>query len=173
MSRGQDTKKPHSSERTSGYTNVACKVAYYLEPKQLRRMRGGERDRVSKAGLAPLNKELYGHIYSCRKTLRRLLTFAHEHCLCASSFAVFLLSLLPLARSFSPLNSSPATFPLLLHTVSLLRFSLVPCLFRSSSQSSSRTRSHTRALYTYTHTLTRRNLPRRPPPCSGFFFSFS
>lgn len=32
--------------------------------------------RVSKVGLAALNKELYDHIYSCHKTLRRLLTFS-------------------------------------------------------------------------------------------------
>lgn len=40
--------------------------------------RGEQKGRVSKAGLAALNKELYSHIYSCRKTLRRLLTFVQR-----------------------------------------------------------------------------------------------
>lgn len=55
--------------------------------------------RVSKAGLAALNKELYGHIYSCRKTLRRLLTFGSHRQLCGFSFTIlpFLhLSLFPI-----------------------------------------------------------------------------
>lgn len=42
-----------------------------------------------KAGQAALNKELYGHIYSCRKTLRRLLTFGSQTVVRASSFAIF------------------------------------------------------------------------------------
>lgn len=72
-------------------------AVYSLEPKQLGKRRRGRKGRVSKAGLAALNKELYGHIYSCRKTLRRLLTFAHGRWLC-----VLFVYILSLSLSFFP-----------------------------------------------------------------------
>lgn len=74
---------------------MKCKGAIYrslnsLEAKQpLQATVVASKGRVSKAGLAVLNKELYGHIYSCRKTLRRLLTFGSQ-AVCASSFTIFL-----------------------------------------------------------------------------------
>lgn len=50
-----------------------------LRARARARASGAEsKGRVSKAGLAALNKELYGRIYSCRKTLRRLLTFGSQ-----------------------------------------------------------------------------------------------
>lgn len=59
--------------------------------------------------LAALNKELYSHIYSCRKTLRRLLTFVQR---------AVVLSLLSVPRSpfsffipFSLLPALPFSFP--------------------------------------------------------------
>lgn len=81
---------------------------------------GGEEGRVSKAGLAALNKELYGHIYSCRKTLRRLLTFAHGRC---ALVCALLLRLLSLLRSFFP--SRFISFPFLSLTL-FLSLSLFP-----------------------------------------------
>lgn len=82
----------------------------------------GEKGRVWKAGLAALNKELYSHIYSCRKTLRRLLTFVQRRVLCSLSLA-----------PPSWLISRP---PLFLSRYSLLPFA-VPCLaFPWSSASS-------------------------------------
>lgn len=74
---------------------MKCKGAIYrslnsLEAKQpLQAAAVASKGRVSKAGLAVLNKELYGHIYSCRKTLRRLLTFGSQ-AVCASSFTTYL-----------------------------------------------------------------------------------
>lgn len=56
--------------------------------------------RVSKAGLAALNKELYGHIYSCRKTLRRLLTFGSHRQLCGFSFTILPFHRLSLSNPF-------------------------------------------------------------------------
>lgn len=86
--------KPHGSENTN---LSACSKPSILspEPKQLHERRRGRKGRVSKAGLAALNKELYGHIYSCRKTLRRLLTFVHRRWL-----LVYLPRLLSLLHSF-------------------------------------------------------------------------
>lgn len=71
------TRKLRGSESMNRVCLRTVSRLYSPEPKQLREQQRGRKDRVSKAGLAALNKELYGHIYSCRKTLRRLLTFAH------------------------------------------------------------------------------------------------
>lgn len=71
------TRKLRGSESMNRVCLRTVSRLYSPEPKQLREQQRGRKDRVSKAGLAALNKELYGHIYSCRKRLRRLLTFAH------------------------------------------------------------------------------------------------
>lgn len=95
----------------------ACVQVYSLSRSSLNSLRVSDdeyKDRVSKAGLAALNKELYGRIYSCRKTLRRLLTFGSQ--------TVVLVRLL-LVYSFSSSLFSPFIF-FVLPILDLLCFSL-------------------------------------------------
>lgn len=67
-------RKPRSSTSSGADTVVYTDRATTVDPKRPRKQKG----RVWKAGLAALNKELYNHIYSCRKTLRRSLTFVQR-----------------------------------------------------------------------------------------------
>lgn len=86
------TRKLRGSESMNRVCLRTVSRLYSPEPKQLREQQRGRKDRVSKAGLAALNKELYGHIYSCRKTLRRLLTFAHGRWLLMYPLLIYYLS---------------------------------------------------------------------------------
>lgn len=77
---------------------VAYNSRYEFEAKEsVTRRRHGLNGRAARAEgqrsfesrrLAALNKELYSHIYSCRKTLRRLLTFV-QRTVCALSLSSF------------------------------------------------------------------------------------
>lgn len=116
---------------------VAYNSRYEFEAKEsVTRRRHGLNGRAARAEgqrsfesrrLAALNKELYSHIYSCRKTLRRLLTFV-QRTVCALSLSLPLLSLC-------------ASFPILL-SLFLSRYSPPPlpsplpktrrCIFTSS-----------------------------------------
>lgn len=146
------TRKLRGSESMNRVCLRTVSRLYSPEPKQLREQQRGRKDRVSKAGLAALNKELYGHIYSCRKTLRRLLTFAHGRWLLMypphllsllHSFFLFRFIFSATASSFCPFFSfttvsfRPSISPAFLSLVDLF------VLFHSLSFSSSHTHTHT------------------------------
>lgn len=101
---------------------VAYNSRYEFEAKEsVTRRRHGLNGRAARAEgqrsfesrrLAALNKELYSHIYSCRKTLRRLLTFV-QRTVCALSLSLpsLALRLVPNPPFFIPFSLLPATLP--------------------------------------------------------------
>lgn len=99
---------------------VAYNSRYEFEAKEsVTRRRHGLNGRAARAEgqrsfesrrLAALNKELYSHIYSCRKTLRRLLTFV-QRTVCALSLSLpsLALRLVPNPPFFIPFSLLPAS----------------------------------------------------------------
>lgn len=146
------TRKLRGSESMNRVCLRTVSRLYSPEPKQLREQQRGRKGRVSKAGLAALNKELYGHIYSCRKTLRRLLAFEHGRWLLMypphllsllHSFFLFRFIFSATASSFYP--SFSFTTVSFRPSISSAFLSLVDLfvLFHSLSFSSSHTYIHT------------------------------
>lgn len=84
--------------RIVGYLAEVARSRYEFEAKEsVTRRRHGLNGRAARAEgqrsfesrrLAALNKELYSHIYSCRKTLRRLLTFVQRTVCALSPFSL-------------------------------------------------------------------------------------
>lgn len=114
--------------RIVGYLAEVARSRYEFEAKEsVTRRRHGLNGRAARAEgqrsfesrrLAALNKELYSHIYSCRKTLRRLLTFVQRTVCALSPFSLcasfpILLSLFLSRYSPPPLPSPsfPSTEP--------------------------------------------------------------
>lgn len=119
------------------------------------------KDRVSKAGLAALNKELYGHIYSCRKTPHRLLTFGSQRTVvCLPVYARFSLSFSHLAPrlSLSLFSFIFSLRPFLSHALLLLSSVVFPVLLRSP---------HLGRIYTNPLSLSFFNLFSRSPAFSS------
>lgn len=116
--------------RIVGYLAEVARSRYEFEAKEsVTRRRHGLNGRAARAEgqrsfesrrLAALNKELYSHIYSCRKTLRRLLTFVQRTVCALSPFSLcasfpILLSLFLSRYSPPPLPSPPQNPTMYLH----------------------------------------------------------